>query len=66
MAQSQWHCNWYVSFHLVITVASGLNLSYDSSIKHINYDLLDCKTENISAYFDMAGFQIEKRNIHHS
>jgi hypothetical protein len=33
-------------------VASGFNLSYDSSIINIRYDLQDNKNENIGAYFD--------------
>jgi hypothetical protein len=44
-----------------MTVASGFSFAYDPSIRHIKYDLLDKKTENISPYFDIAAFQLEKR-----
>ena len=47
----------------VLTVANGFRMNYDSSIKHLRYDLEDKKTENISAYFDMAAFQIDKCKI---
>lgn len=43
-----------------MTAASGFNLGYDSSIKHLRYNLEDRKSENISAYFDMAAYQIDK------
>ena len=41
-------------------MAKGFNLHYDPTFKHIVYHLEDKKQENISAYFDMAAFQIEK------
>ena len=48
---------------IVITAASGFNLKYDASIKHITYFLEDKKSENASAYFDMGSLQIDKRII---
>lgn len=47
----------------VISVVSGFNFSYDPSVKQIKYNLEDKKTENISAYFDMAALQIDKCSI---
>lgn len=44
----------------MITAATGFNSTYDTSVKHIRYELQDKKTENINTYFDMAAFQIDK------
>lgn len=41
-------------------MASGFSFAYDPSIKQIKYNLEDKKSENISVYFDMAAFQIDK------
>jgi hypothetical protein len=43
-----------------MTAAAGFYLGYDPSIRHLTYDLQDRKTENISAHFDIAAFQIDK------
>lgn len=45
-----------------MSVATGFNFNYESTIKQIKYDLEDKKTENISAYFDTAASQIDKCN----
>lgn len=38
-------------------------MKYDSSIKHIIYDVLDFKSESIGQYFDIAAYQIKKCNL---
>lgn len=43
-----------------MTAAAGFHLAYDPTIRHLTYDLQDRKTENISAHFDIAAFQIDK------
>ena len=38
----------------MITVADGFCLSYDQSIRHYQYKVLDSKHEDLSQYFDNA------------
>ena len=45
---------------IVFTAAAGFKMKYNSAIKHIVYGLSDHKNENISSYFDLAAYQINK------
>ena len=50
----------YVELYEVFTAAAGFKMRYGKDIKHITYGLTDHKSENISSYFDMAAYQINK------
>lgn len=60
MAQSNAYQNRYIRNDIVITVADGFKLQYDSSIHHYRYKVYDHKQENLGQYFDDAVENLNK------